>query len=171
MSEPVESLRSAQRLYVRLWRWHFFAALIVIPFVLWQSVTGVLYLWHREIASLTHGELLAVSPSAERVALSQQLAEVLKHQPADGLRTIEVSDDPTRSTLFLFGDDNGLQYPAFANPHTGEYLGYIESTHWLRALSKGLHGGWPINPLGSYLLELGACWAIVMTLPCAAAQA
>jgi uncharacterized iron-regulated membrane protein len=33
-----------KNLYGRLWRWHFFAALIVIPFVLWQSVTGTLYL-------------------------------------------------------------------------------------------------------------------------------
>jgi uncharacterized iron-regulated membrane protein len=164
MSEPVGTLRSPQRLYVRIWRWHFFAALIVIPFVLWQSVTGVLYLWHSEIASWTHGELLAVSPSARQVSLDQQLDEVLKHQVADTLRTIEVAEDPTRSTVFLFSDDNGLQYPAFVNPHTGEYLGHIESTHWLRGLSKGLHGGWPINPLGSYLLELGACWAIVMTL-------
>jgi uncharacterized iron-regulated membrane protein len=28
-----------------LWRWHFLAALIVIPFVLWQATTGTLYLW------------------------------------------------------------------------------------------------------------------------------
>lgn len=29
------------RYYGLLWRWHFLAALIVMPFVLWQSTTGL----------------------------------------------------------------------------------------------------------------------------------
>ena len=44
-----ETLQASHRLYARVWRWHFFAAIIVIPFVLWQATTGVLYLWHQEI--------------------------------------------------------------------------------------------------------------------------
>ncbi len=32
-------------LYRLFWRWHFFAALLVIPFVIWQGLTGSLYLW------------------------------------------------------------------------------------------------------------------------------
>ena len=164
MSETSDSLRSAPGLYARLWRWHFFAALIVIPFVLWQSVTGVLYLWHRELAALTHPELINVAPAPSLTGYQQQLDTVLEHQPRERLEAIEIADDPARSTAFLFGGDNGLPYPAFVNPHTGEYLGHIESTHWIRGLSRALHGGWPINPLGSYLLELGASWAIVMIL-------
>ena len=73
-------------------------------------------------------------------------------------------DDPTRSTAFFFRDANGLAFPAFADPYSGEYLGAVQSTHWIAGISRGLHGGWPINPFGSYLLELGASWAIVMIL-------
>lgn len=164
MNATTEVLTSPQRLYARVWRWHFFAALIVIPFVLWQSVTGVLYLWHRELATLAHPQLLNVAPADRGVSYGAQLASVLAHQPRERLQAIEVSDDTTRSTAFFFRDDNGLPYPAFVNPHTGEYLGAVESTSWIRGLSRGLHGGWPINPLGSYLLELGASWAVVMTL-------
>jgi uncharacterized iron-regulated membrane protein len=164
MNDLSDPSRSTSRLYARLWRWHFFAALIVIPFVLWQSVTGVLYLWHRELASLTHPELISVSVSDERVSYDRQLQSVLAHEPRERLQSIELSDDPARSTVFFFGDTNGLPYPAFVDPHSGAYLGRIESTHWVRGLSRGLHGGWPIQPWGSYLLELGASWAIVMTL-------
>jgi uncharacterized iron-regulated membrane protein len=156
--------RPPRNLYARIWRWHFFAALIVIPFVLWQSVTGVLYLWHHEIGALVYPELVAVSPSPRTAALEGQLKTVLEHHPRERLQSIEISDNPARSTAFFFADPNGLPYPAFTDPHTGTYLGAVESTHWLRGLTKGLHGGWPVNPWGSYLLELGACWAIVMTL-------
>lgn len=156
--------QSASRLYARVWRWHFFASLIVIPFVLWQSATGVLYLWSRELASLTHPGLVEVAAGVQRASYQQQLEAVLAHEPRDRLQAIELGDDPTRSTAFFFRDTNGLAYPAFADPYTGVYLGRVESTHWMRGLSRGLHGGWPIQPWGSYLLELGASWAIVMAL-------
>lgn len=155
---------SAPRFYTRVWRWHFFAALIVVPFVLWQSVTGVLYLWHHELAAFAHGDLVRVSPANDRASYEEQLATVLRHQPRERLAAIEISDDPERSTAFFFRDVNGLPYPAFVNPYSGEYLGAVASTQWIRGLSRGLHGGWPINPFGSYLLELGASWAIVMIL-------
>lgn len=158
------NLRSGSRLYARLWRWHFFAALIVIPFVLWQSATGVLYLWHRELAGFMYPQLVNSPASDARASYDAQLAAVLAHEPRERLQSIEISDDPARSTSFFFRDANGLPYPAFVDPHTGKYLGRIESTHWIRGLSRGLHGGWPIQPWGSYLLELGASWAIVMTL-------
>ena len=72
-------------LYARIWRWHFFAALIVIPFVLWQSITGALYLWHRDLASLWHRELIHVTPDAHRANYERHLAAVLKRHPASAL--------------------------------------------------------------------------------------
>jgi len=113
---------------------------------------------------VAYPEQMKVTPTADRTELESQLQTVFQHQPRDRLTSIEIHEDPTRSTAFFFADPNGLPYPAFTNPYSGEYLGSVESLHWIRGLSKGLHGGWPIDPWGSYLLELGACWAIVMTL-------
>lgn len=162
-SDPVPA-RSASRLYSRAWRWHFFSALIVVPFVLWQSVTGTIYLWHREIAALAYPQLLHVATADARVSYQQQLETVLQRWPPGRLQGIEIESDLARSTAFFFRDDNGLAFPAFVDPYSGRYLGAVESTHWIAGLSRGLHGGWPINPFGSYLLELGASWAIVMIL-------
>lgn len=151
-------------LYARLWRWHFFAALIVIPFVLWQSVTGVAYLWREDLAVMLYPTLVKVTPAERTESLDSQLASVLAHHPRDRLTAIGIPENPARATSFFFRDDNGLTYPVFVDPHTGSYLGSVSSTHWLPGLSRGLHGGWPIGPYGSYLLELGASWAIVMIL-------
>ncbi|MFZ2507499.1 MAG: PepSY domain-containing protein [Steroidobacteraceae bacterium] len=158
------TLPAGQDLYARLWRWHFFAALIVIPFVLWQSVTGVAYLWRKDLSALLYPQLMQVTPAPQSVSLDEQLASVLGRLPRNSLTAIEVHDDPSRSTTFFFRDDNGLPFPAFVNPHSGAFLGWVTSTYWLPGLSRGLHGGWPIEPYGSYLLELGASWAIVMIL-------
>jgi len=68
----------ARNLYGRLWRWHFFAALIVIPFVLWQSVTGTLYLWSEWWMDATHPELRFVRPQREPLPVSMQIGAALK---------------------------------------------------------------------------------------------
>jgi uncharacterized iron-regulated membrane protein len=164
MNTPTLNTTPRNGLYARLWRWHFFAALIVIPFVLWQSVTGVAYLWREDLAALLYPRLVRVAPAAHPVSLDAQLASVLAHHPRDALASISIAEDPARSTMFFFRDDNGLPAPAFVDPHSGTYLGSMPSTQWLPGLSRGLHGGWPIMPYGSYLLELGASWAIVMVL-------
>ena len=36
-------------LYRTLWRWHFYAGLICIPFVIWLAVTGSVYLFRPQI--------------------------------------------------------------------------------------------------------------------------
>lgn len=159
-----EALRSPQRLYARIWRWHFFAALLVIPFVLWQSVTGTLYLWHEEIADWIHQDLRFTRPLPTRVTYDEQLATALARHPGERLAFMRISENPRRTTMFSFSARNDLAHPAFVDPYTGEYLGAVAPTTWLPGLTRSLHGGWPINPYGSYLLELGASWAIVMVL-------
>jgi len=155
---------AAGRFYARVWRWHFFAALVVIPFALWQAVTGTLYLWHRELAVAAHPELLRVEPGVARASLESQLRSVMQHHAGQRLTEVRLSDDPARSIAFMFTAANGLAYPAFTDPWTGRYLGAVSPAAWLPGTTRSLHGGWPLGSWGSYLLELGASWAIVMIL-------
>ncbi len=151
-------------MYARLWRWHFFAALLVVPFVLWQSVTGTLYLWHRELAMESQSELLTVTPQAERATYEAQLQAALEGQLAGTLPQVLLEEDLRRSSTFMFKASNGLSYPTFVDPYTGHVLGTVTPAHWLGGWSRSLHGGWPLGTWGSNLLEIGAGWAIVMIL-------
>lgn len=73
-------------------------------------------------------------------------------------------DNPARSTTVLIQSPDGLPYPVFVNPHTARVLGKLAPVEWLPGWSRALHGGWPLGKPGSWLLELGDCWAIVMIL-------
>lgn len=182
------------RYYGLFWRWHFFAALIVIPFVLWQSTTGTLYLWSEWWMDKAHPELRFVPPDAHTAAPGAQIAAALasvghkplSHPAHDGTATmpdgmmmtmpmpktgegpavlsILLPDNPARSTAVLLQSPSGLAYPVFVNPHTAQVLGRLTPAQWLPGLSRSLHGGWPLGKPGSWLLELGDCWAIVMLL-------
>ena len=61
MSEP----RMQTDLRRRAWRWHFLAAVLVIPFVLWQSITGTLYLWSESWVDQVHTDLRFVEPAGK----------------------------------------------------------------------------------------------------------
>ncbi len=150
--------------YARFWRWHFFAALLVIPFVLWQSVTGILYIWHQEYEKAVHQDLMYVVPQSERVSYQSQLDVVLKQQAGHKVSQMIISAAPNKATQVFFTAANGLTYPAFVNPYTGAYLGDIAPSRWLAGITRSLHGGWPLGDYGSYLLELGDGWAMVMVL-------
>src|SRR5688572_14103053 len=118
-------------MYARIWRWHFFAAMIVIPFVLWQSITGTLYVWHEELADTLHSSLRQVTPGSVRAPYQQQLETALAHHPGQRLEKIEIPADRDRATAFFFKETNDLPYPAYVDPYTGRYLGSVSSTSWL----------------------------------------
>jgi len=176
----------AGRLYALFWRWHFLAALIVIPFVLWQSTTGTLYLWSEWWMDAHHPELRFVTASETEVPPSRQIVAAfatldrgigpqgaIEHRhgghagsaggsPALPVLQILLSDDPHRSTVVLMQGPDELPYPIFVDPHTGAVLGSLGSGEWLPGISRALHAGWPAGKPGNWLLELGDCWAIVM---------
>jgi uncharacterized iron-regulated membrane protein len=184
----------ASRLYARLWRWHFFAAFIVIPFVLWQGVTGTLYLWSERLMDAMHPELRFVEQGAQPAPPSEQIGAALRAtQPpvhdstanassgdsaaahhahhtavasssAPSVVEILIPDDARRSTTVLLRSENGLSYPVFVDPHTARVLGTLATAAWLPGLTRALHGGWPLGDPGSWLLEIGAGWAMVMLL-------
>ena len=38
--------------YRAVWRWHFYAGLFCMPFILWLSCTGAIYLWRPQVEAL-----------------------------------------------------------------------------------------------------------------------
>lgn len=191
----------AGRLYRRLWRRHFYAAFLLIPFVLLQSITGTLYLWHEEWADWAHPELRFVEPGEKTASFDAQVAAAAAAHPLAQATTLMVADDPRRATQVMFGARHGvakrgggrapngpasafpslrsdtlpragshhdggdaLPFPVFVDPHTARVLGDLPGWSWMPGWSRKIHGGWPLGTAGSWLLELGACWAVVMML-------
>ena len=58
------------KLYFAVWRWHFYAGLFVIPFIVLLSVTGIIMVWFSAI-SPEYGERLHVTAGAEMPITAQ----------------------------------------------------------------------------------------------------
>ena len=86
------SVRSASDLYRAVWRWHFYAGLLVLPFMITLAITGGLYLFKDDIDAVIHSDLkrIEVQQGASRVAPSAMVTAALTAHPGIA------SSSPTR---------------------------------------------------------------------------
>lgn len=146
-----------------LWRLHGYAGLFVIPFIFWMSLTGLPYVWEQEIEDTFHPEFRDLTPQATRLTYEQQLAAA---QAAAGGRPffmLKTDADPRHASQFMFGSrENPLS--VFVNPYDGTVITSLWEWSRLVFATKSLHGLTMIEPYGSWLLELLACWGIVLAI-------
>src|SRR5271154_5575665 len=64
---------TADRLYRIIWRWHFYAGMIVAPPLIVVAATGALYIFKDELEAVIYPGVTYVQPAAHRVPYEQQL--------------------------------------------------------------------------------------------------
>ena len=75
-------------LYRRVWRWHFYAGLFVLPFILVLSVTGAIYLFKPQLDRWEERAWLHL-PQAGAVSADQQVEAALAALKARGVSKSE----------------------------------------------------------------------------------
>lgn len=150
------------RLYLKVWRWHFYAGLFVLPFLMMLSVTGLVYLFKNEILQSTYGAWMHVTPVADPLPLER--LEGLASQALDGavFTKVRPSDSPGRTAEFQFKDREGSLTTAFVHPGTGAVLGTRNDDETLPAWAVKVHGELLLGPWGDRLIELAASWTMVL---------
>lgn len=158
------SAGSASAGYRTLWRWHFYAALFVMPFLVVLAITGTLYCFQPQIEPLLYPHRLVVEPrTTPRLDEDALLARARAAMPADA-RAVTASIDrrPDRSAEFIFRGASGDKQSVYLNPYTGEVLGTLSVEHRLMQVDRMLHRKLLLGKTGELLMELAACWTLVM---------
>ena len=148
-------------LYRTIWRWHLYAGLFVAPILLTLAVSGGLYLYKNELESLWYGRLVAASDGAAQ-PLSRQQAAVAAAFPGSELRQVSLPPAEGRASEWRIVTADGQSLTAFVDPATATVNGSIESGTRLMTVVANIHGGDIIAPVGGYIVELAACWALVL---------
>ena len=149
-----------------VWRWHFFASFLVIPVLLLLAVTGLIYLFRFQLEPLLHPDLMRVDPPAGAVAQPylQQLAVVDDAYP--GARPVSVTEprDDHSPTVVSIQTASGEARDVYVSPYGPEVLGSLNPDTTLSGYAIRLHGELMAGPWGDHVIEVGACWAVVMAL-------
>lgn len=149
--------------YGAVWRWHFYAGLFCIPFVLWLASTGSIYLFREEIEHFLDRPYAQVAATGAAKPAADQVAAAVAAVPGSVLHTYIVPETPQEAVQILVGVE-ARQTRVYVNPNSLSILKTEdEDTRPMQILFR-LHGELRAGAAGSYIVELAASWAIVMIL-------
>lgn len=169
MSLPIQEAVPAALppLYRTIWRWHFYAGLLVMPFMILLAVTGGIYLLKDEVNNLFYGSYFKVAPQPqEMLSPSTIIAKAL----------VTVPGNPTAFTPPAAGDRAAVvtiksavgKDSVYVNPYDGLVLGKLSDaglagTPFMKLVRK-IHSldyfGWVANRV----IEIVAGWAIILVV-------
>ncbi|WP_454827344.1 PepSY-associated TM helix domain-containing protein [Paraburkholderia xenovorans] len=150
--------------YRTLWRWHFYAGLFVMPFLVVLAITGTVYCFQPQIEPLLYPQRLIVTPQATpRLPAEALLAKARSAMPRGASAVTAVVDsDPRRSAEFVFRLADGGKQSVYVNPYTGAVLGTLSVERRFMQVDRMLHRKLLLGKPGELLMELAACWTLVM---------
>jgi uncharacterized iron-regulated membrane protein len=149
----------ASLLHRAVWRWHFFAGLVILPFLAWLAITGGLYLYKPEIERAVYADWIAASPG-EPLAPTRLIAQAERQT---GARVLDLTSAPQGDSWRMTIDRSGERRTAFIDPATGRVLGTTAQGGVMETV-KTLHSLSITGPVGNAMIEIVAGWAIVLVL-------
>jgi len=159
----VDDTGLASPLYRAVWRWHFFAGLICLPFLTLMAVTGALYLFNIEIESIVYRDLYYVTPASHATSLSPEQIVAKAVSPTDKPIRYVPPTGPDRSAE-VGVSRQGQQLSVYLDPYTGRKLGELKDSSKLMQVVKQLHSLTIAGRLANYWIEIVAGWAIVLVV-------
>ncbi|MBV7408339.1 PepSY domain-containing protein [Maritimibacter sp. DP1N21-5] len=161
-ANPAGTTRQATSFYFTAWRWHFWAGLYVIPFLVMLALTGLCMFWVSAITEI-NGERGYVTPGETPVPLSQLTAAAESAVPGGQAGQYIAPMGPDRVAVFRINAGEASQ-TVVINPYTAEV---IETFPWdagLYNLANNIHGTLLIGDTGDRLIEVAASLAVLLVL-------
>jgi len=158
-------------LYRRVWRWHFYAGLVCLPFLALMAMTGALYLYKDPIESLVYSHLRFTggaagtsAAAAGGAALNPEalVASAVAARPGQAVRFVAPAE-PGRSAEVGVATAQGT-VGVYLDPATGRVLGELPDDERLADVVKRLHSLEIVGKLANYWVEVVAGWAIVLVV-------
>ena len=106
-------------LFRAFWRWHFYAAFVVVPILLVLATTGLIYLLRFQLEPLMHADVMKVERPvgvSEYVPYEDQRAAVAKAYPDATIASMTEPKGDDRSTDFYLSLPDGSSRDAYVDP-------------------------------------------------------
>ncbi|KQS61503.1 hypothetical protein ASG39_17580 [Rhizobium sp. Leaf371] len=150
--------------YRAIWRWHFYAGLIAVPFMILLAVTGSLYLFRDEIdrTAFASRTIVAEATTPQQVP-SALIATAQTAFPAARVEAYRPPVSPTASARVTLDTDAGAAY-VFLNPYSGAILATMLKTQEFNEVVRKLHSLEYFGTYANRVIEAMAGFAIILVV-------
>lgn len=155
--------KSRQILYRTIWRWHFYAGLLCIPIIITLSISGAIYLFKPQLDQWVDAPFLNLKAEAKAATANQQIAVAMKAFPGASFRSYQLPENQQQAAIVQLLNQ-GVKTQVYVNPYTLQIVKSIAFDDQLTRLVRSFHGELMAGNGGSIIVELAACWAIVLII-------
>ncbi|MEQ1542814.1 MAG: PepSY domain-containing protein [Novosphingobium sp.] len=148
--------------YRAVWRWHFYAALWTAPLLLVLTLTGAIYLFDREIDGWWNGGIQTVAAGPTALPLARQEAAIEAAFPGAEVVRVRLPRDPAQAAVWNIRNAEGTPVDVFLDPYRARVTGTADPRWQPMTVVRDLHGTLLGGEVGSHVVELVACWTLVM---------
>ncbi|GGX31477.1 PepSY-associated TM helix domain-containing protein [Aquimarina muelleri] len=155
-------MKKNEKLNKWLWKWHFIAGLISLPFILILSITGAIYLFKGDYEKNKQKHIKEITIQDTKVSFQKQW-EIANANAIKKPNSMVVSTSKNQATEFVsgrFGNKSSL----FVNPYSGKVSGEIITKDTNMFKVRKLHGELLTGKFGTKIIELIASWMVVLIL-------
>lgn len=150
-------------LYRLIWRWHFYAGLLCLPLIISLSVSGCIYLFKPQLDAWVDAPYQHLTVSGQRTSANQQIGAALEAVPGARFSSYQLSEQDQQAVV-VYLENHGEQVLVYLNPYSLEVLKTIRSDEQFVRQVRSFHGELLAGNTGSVMVELAACWAIVLVI-------
>ena len=149
--------------YRMFWRWHFYAGLVCLPFIIILSITGPIYLFKPQIEAAIDARYDHLPFSGAPQSTDAMVMAAVDAVPGSRFKTIEVRPDThDAARVTVLKDDEKIRL--YVHPQNLRILKQVPEDARFMEVVKNIHGELFAGRFGQVIVELAACWAIVMIL-------
>lgn len=146
-----------------LWKWHFIAGIISLPFVLTLAITGAIYLFKPDVEKEAINKVQKIATNRGSQLSYQKQLETVVSKKNKTPNSVIISEDDKKSTEFVFGKFSH-KTSFFVNPYSGKISGtFSPKDTWMYTVRK-LHGELLGGKVGTKIVEFIASWMVVLIL-------
>ncbi|MCB0168151.1 MAG: PepSY domain-containing protein [Anaerolineae bacterium] len=161
---PCRKIATRNKFYLATWRWHFYAGIFVIPFLIILSLTGLVMLYSDTIMAFQYPDQLFVVPSDHVVSAETQVEAVRNAYPGAVVNRYILPTAKNRSAQIAINTKDGQALTVFVNPYTAEVLGMLDESTTRYALANKVHGTLLLGAVGDHLIEIATGLAIMLVI-------
>ncbi|HHK5608372.1 TPA: PepSY-associated TM helix domain-containing protein [Neisseria cinerea] len=159
-----EAGQQNNRRYLTVWRWHFYAGLLVMPFLTLLAVTGLGMLLFANITG-KEGERIHVVPQAVVQPLSAQAEAARSAVNPETSSVVQYIAPRADDMVAVFRVNNeGKATMVAVDPYTAKVVNTMPRNQgWYHTMDE-IHGDMMLGAAGDYLLETAASLTIIMVV-------
>ncbi len=152
-----------------LLRLHFYAGVVVAPFLLVAALTGLAYVFTPQLERAVYADELTVTPGDAARPLSEQVAAARATHPEGAVTAVRPGSGETTTQVDFTSPELDFEHAhtVYVNQYTGEVTGQL-TTWWattpLRTWFDDLHTSLNLGTPGFYYSEFAASWLWVIAL-------